>query len=103
MNKVLVLCKGTGQSEGFKRIALEYVANNNIPVDWLFENDKTYLDIVKRGDIKVVLISPEMLLVEKKIKEELNNLNIPNLSLKPADFGLKRIEKIIPLIEQYFE
>ena len=42
-----------------------------------------------------------MMLVEAKIKEELDSKNIPYVILKPVDFGLKRVNNILSLLELY--
>ena len=56
---------------------------------------------VDNRDINIVSISPEMMLVEAKIKEELDSKNIPYVILKPVDFGLKRVNNILSLLELY--
>ena len=38
----------------------------------------------------------------RKIKEELDAKNVPYVVLKPVDFGLKRVDKILPLLEPHF-
>lgn len=103
MNKVLVLSKGTGQSKAFERFVNDYTEKNSLNIEWIFSNDSCMGEIIENGDVNVALISPEMLLVEKKIQQELEGANIPYSSIKPADFGLKRIEKILPTIEEYLK
>ena len=103
MNKVLVLSKGTGQSKAFERFVNDYTEKYSLNIEWIFSTDSGMWEIIENGDINVALISPEMLLVEKKIQQELEGANIPYSSIKPADFGLKRIEKILPTIEEYLK
>ena len=101
MNKVLVICKGTGQAKSFERFMDDYTKKNNLPIEWIYANDKEYLDIIADGDVKIAIISPEVVLVEAKIKAELDSKNIPYIVIKPADFGLKRVEKFMPDIEKH--
>lgn len=96
MKKILVLCKGTGQSTAFKKAALEYVKNNNIDIEWAFADDTSYED---EAGVDFVLISPEMLLVEAKLKKELEAKGLKYMSAKPADFGLRRVDSILKTIE----
>lgn len=103
MNNVLVICKGTGQSKSFERFMDDYTQKNNLPINWIYVNEKQYLDAIKDGDVKLVLISPEVVLVEAKIKAELDSKNIPYIVIKPADFGLKRVERFMPDIQKYIE
>ena len=35
MNKVLVICKGTGQSKSFERFMDDYTKKNNLPIEWM--------------------------------------------------------------------
>jgi cellobiose-specific phosphotransferase system component IIB len=96
MNKVLVICKGTGQSKSFERFMDDYTKKNNLPIEWIYANDKEYLEVIEGGDVKVAIISPEVVLVEAQIKATLESKNT-----KPADFGLKRVEKFMPDVEKY--
>lgn len=102
MNKVLVLSKGTGQAKSFERVMVEHTEKNSLNIEWIFSNQSEMNQYIDKGDINVVIISPEMMLVEAKIKEELDAKNVPYVVLKPVDFGLKRVEKILPLLESYF-
>ncbi|WP_238884205.1 hypothetical protein [Clostridium sp. YIM B02551] len=97
MKKVLVLCKETGQSKAFKKDAEKYRVDNALPFEWVFADDKEYVNVLEGVDI--VLISPEMILVQAKIKADLDSKGIKYVELKPADFGLRRLDKIVPLIE----
>ena len=101
MNKVLVICKGTGQSKSFERFMDDYTKKNNLPIEWIYANDKEYLDGIEGGDVKVAIISPEVVLVEAQIKSTLESKNTPYIVIKPADFGLKRVEKFMPDVEKY--
>ena len=49
MNKVLVICKGTGQSKSFERFMDDYTKKNNLPIEWIYANDKEYLDVIEGG------------------------------------------------------
>ncbi|MEG1004285.1 hypothetical protein [Clostridium sp.] len=102
MNKVLVLSKGTGQAKSFERVMVEHTEKNALNIEWIFSKHGEMGQIIENGDINVVIISPEMMLVEAKIKEELDSKNIPYVVLKPVDFGLKRVDKILPLLEPHF-
>ncbi|WP_297519676.1 hypothetical protein [uncultured Clostridium sp.] len=99
MKKYLVVSKGLPQSQAFERAAREYTAKNSLSVEWYFNKEVDYLDVVKTENIDVVVISPEVLITENKIKAELDTINVDYLSVKPADFGLRRLEKIMPLLE----
>lgn len=101
MKKFLVICKQTGQATAFKRVILEHTQQNNIPVEWFFADDKAYIDTIQKEGIDFVVISPEVLLVEKQIKSELDKMGIEYFSMKPIDFGLRRMDKFIPAIEPY--
>ncbi|MGG7178551.1 hypothetical protein ACQPU1_13195 [Clostridium paraputrificum] len=103
MNNVLVICKGTGQAKSFERVMDEYTKKNNLPIEWIYTDDKAYLDIIAEKEVKIVVITPEVILSEAKIKAELEGKNIPYMVLKPADFGLKRTEKYMPEIEKYID
>lgn len=100
MKKYLVVSKGLPQSKAFENAAKEYVKKNNLSVEWLFHKENDYLDVVKNENIDVVVISPEVMVIENKIKAELDTINVEYLSVKPADFGLRRIDKIMPLLEK---
>ena len=49
----------------------------------------------------MAIISPEVVLVEAQIKSTLESKNTPYIVIKPADFGLKRVEKFMPDVEKY--
>lgn len=103
MNNVLVLCKGTGQAKAFERVVNEYTAKNNLPINWIYKNDKEYLETVENEKINVVMISPEVILQEAQISAELDARNIPHITLKPVVFGLKDTSKFMPQIEPYLD
>lgn len=103
MKKVLVIHKGTGQAKAFERFSKEYTQKNNINIDWLFCEMATLDQTIASNEVSVVLISPEMILVEKDVKAKLDSANIPYVVMKPTDFGLKRLEKILPSIDQYIK
>lgn len=98
MKKILVLCKTTGQATAFKKTAEEFAAKNG-NVEWAFADDISYVDKIEEGGVDCVGISPEMMLVEKTIKSDLDNRGIKYFSIKPSDFGLRRIEKVIEAAE----
>lgn len=102
MNKVLVLSKGTGQSKSFERVMVEHTKKENLSIEWIFANDSNMNDYLSNKDISVAIISPEMMLVEAKLKAQLDDKNVPYVVLKPVDFGLKRVDKILPLLEPHF-
>lgn len=101
MKKYLVVSKGLPQAKAFERAAVEYVAKNNISAEWLFAKEADYLDLVKNENVDVVVISPEVIISENKIKAELDMINVNYVSVKPADFGLRRLDKIMPVLEQF--
>lgn len=103
MKKVLVIHKGTGQAKAFERFSKEYTVKNNISIEWLFCGLDTLDEILDENDISVVLISPEMILVEESIKTNLQSKNTPYVVMKPVDFGLKRMDKILPSIDSYIK
>jgi PTS system cellobiose-specific IIB component len=96
-----VICKNTGQATAFKRVILEHTEKNNLSVMWFFADDKDYVDTIDKEGIDLVLISPEVILIEKQIKEALDKKGIEYFSMKPIDFGLRRMEKLIPMLEPY--
>lgn len=98
MKKVLVMCKGTGQSVAFKKSAVEFIEKNSVEIELNFVNEKEYGEIVESGNIDLVLISPEMLLVEAKVKKELDSKGIKHYSIKGSDFGLRRVDVILKAI-----
>ncbi len=101
MKKFLVICKNTGQATAFKRVVLEHSEKNNLTIKWFFADDKNYLDTISEEGIDLVLISPEVILIEKQIKEVLDKKEIEYFSMKPIDFGLRRMEKLMPMLEPY--
>lgn len=48
--------------------------------------------------VDVVLMSPEMILVQAKVKEDLSKRGVKYLDIKPVDFGLRRIDNILKLL-----
>lgn len=101
MKKYLIVSKGLPQSQSFERAAREYTTKNNLSIEWHFNKESDYLDVVKNENIDVVIISPEVIVSENKIKSELDSINVDYLSVKPADFGLRRLDKIMPLLEGF--
>lgn len=94
MKKVLVICKETGQTKSFKRVAEDYNVKNNIPFEWTYADDRTYLGSLEGAD--AVMISPEVMLNQDKIEADLKERNIPYFVVKPMDYGIKRMDRIIP-------
>lgn len=101
MKKYLVISKGLPQSKAFEKAAKDYTSKNNLSVEWFFQKEDSYLEVVKSEHIDVVVISPEVIVSDNKIKAELDIINVDYLSVKPADFGLRRLEKIIPQLEAF--
>lgn len=101
MGKVLILSRGTGQAKEFKKALEKYTNENGMVLNYIFSNEENMNRYIKTEDINVVLISPEMMLVEEQIKIELEKNKLPYIELRPVDFGLKRIEKVMPLINKY--
>ncbi len=95
MKQVLVIHKNTGQSVAFERFSAEYTAKNNLEINWLFANDKNYEQIIEENNFDRVYISPEVILIQAKVENYCNAKGIKTENIKPADFGLKRIDKII--------
>jgi PTS system cellobiose-specific IIB component len=96
MNNILVICKGTGQSKSFEKVMNEYTKKENLPINWVYASDREYIDVIASNDIKMVIISPEVMLNEAKIKLELTAKEIKYIAIKPAAFGLKQTEKFMP-------
>ena len=101
MREFLVICKKTGQSAAFKRVALDYTNKNNIPVNWHFATYEEYLAVLDELPIDLVLISPEVILLQQNIIEDLEGRKQEYFVMKPIDFGLKRMEKLMPSLEKY--
>lgn len=93
MKKVLVMCKGTGQSVAFKKAALEFTEKNSVDIEWRFANENEYSDCL--DGVELVLISPEMLIVDAKVKKDLDSKGVKYYSVKGSDFGLRRIDTIV--------
>lgn len=96
MKKVLVMCKGTGQSVAFKKAAVEFTEKNSVDIEWTFANENEYADSLE--GIELVLISPEMLIVDAKVKKDLDARGVKYYSVKGSDFGLRRIDTIVAAI-----
>jgi len=96
MNDVLVISKGTGQSKSFEKVMNQYTEKENLPINWVYASDRDYLDKISEMEIKMVIISPEVMLTEAKIKAELDAKEIKYILIKPAAFGLKQTEKFMP-------
>ncbi len=101
MGKVLILSRGTGQAKEFKKALEKYTNENGMVLNYIFSNEENMNRYIKTEDINIVLISPEMMLVEERIKLELEKNKLPYIELRPVDFGLKRIEKVMTLINKY--
>lgn len=101
MKKFLVLCKETGQSLAFKRTVLEYTKANDFSIEWFFSDHLKYHGVLEKEHIDLVLISPEVMLYEKQISADLEARDIQFMTIKPIDFGLKRMEKLFPTLSQY--
>ena len=99
MKKILVICKGTGQSEAFKKVALEFIEKNSLNIEFTFANENEYSDIIESENIELVLISPEMLLVDAQVKKDLDSKGVKYYSVKGSDFGLRRIDTIVEAIK----
>ncbi|MBB6623396.1 hypothetical protein [Clostridium gasigenes] len=99
MKKVLVMCKGTGQSIAFKKATLEFTEKNTLDIEWIFANENQYGEIVEKDNIDLVLISPEMLVVDAKVKKDLDLKGVKYYSAKGSDFGLRRIDTIVTAIK----
>ncbi|MGL4771990.1 MAG: hypothetical protein ACRC2K_00345 [Clostridium sp.] len=103
MSKVLVISKGTGQAKSFERVMVDHTTKNNIPVEWVFVVEGTYEEEVNKGDVDVAIVSPDMLLVQAKITAFLDEKKVPHVTIKPADFALKNVAKIMPILEPYIK
>jgi len=99
MNDILVISKGTGQSKSFEKFMTQYTLKENLPINWVYASDRDYLQKISEKDIKVVIISPEVMLTEAKIKAELEAKEIKYILIKPAAFGLKQTEKFMPEVK----
>lgn len=97
MKKFLVLCKETGQTKAFKKDALEFGDANNI--EWTFAGEANYNDVLSEKQFDVVIISPEMMLSEKSIKSNLETKGIKHISIKPMDYGLRRMDNIVKAVD----
>ncbi len=101
MNNVLVISKGQAQSKSFEKFMNEYTEKNNLPIKWIYANDKNYGDVLE--GVKVVIISPEVMLVQAKIIADLDAKKLPYILIKPSAFGLKQTEKFMPDVMKYIE
>ena len=101
MKKVLVMCKGTGQSLGFKKAALEFTDKNSLGIEWIFANENEYDDFLE--NVEIVLISPEMLIVDAKVKKDLDSKGVKYYSVKGSDFGLRRVDTIVEAIKSLLD
>lgn len=99
MKKVLVMCKGTGQSVAFKKDALQFIEKNTVDIEWIFANENQYGEVVENDNIELILISPEMLAVDAEVKKDLDSKGVKYYSLKGSDFGLRRIDTIVEAIQ----
>ena len=97
MKKFLVVCKETGQTKAFKKDAIEFGAANNI--EWSFAGEGNYTEVLSNETVDAVIISPEMLVVEGKIKAELDSRGVKHIAIKPMDYGLRRMDNIVKSIE----
>lgn len=95
MKKFLVLCKETGQTVAFKKAALEFGKANDI--EWSFAGDGNYDDALVGQD--AVIISPELMIVEAKIKADLDTKGVKYIAIKPMDYGLRRMENIVKSVD----
>lgn len=96
MNEILVISKGAAQSKSFEKYMNDYTEKNALPLKWTYATEKDYTDVLEANDVKLVIISPEVILVEAKIKAELESRNVKYIVIKPAAFGLKQTEKFMP-------
>ncbi|SHJ72588.1 PTS system, cellobiose-specific IIB component [Clostridium cavendishii DSM 21758] len=103
MKKILMICRKTGQATMFQKAAVEYVNVNNVAIEWLFADENQYNQTVEENNVDYVLLSPEMVLFESKIKESLTSKGIEFFNVKPADFGLRRIENILKVLKPVLE
>lgn len=103
MSKVLVVSKATGQTRSFERVMLDYTEKNNLPLTWVFATEADYEEIVSAGDVTVSIISPEIMLIQEKVKGFLDSKSVPHITLKPVDFALKNTAKIMPLLEPFIK
>ncbi|MCR4944678.1 MAG: hypothetical protein K5986_09575 [Clostridium sp.] len=103
MNNVLVISKSQPQSKSFEKFMNEYTEKNNLPIKWIYANDKAYTEVLEKEDVKVVIISPEVMLVQSKIMADLDSRKMPYIVIKPSAFGLKQTEKFMPDIMKYIE
>lgn len=100
MKKLLVLSRKTGQSEAFKKAALDYVNKNKLEISWEFSDEKQYVEVIEKENYDCVLISPELMVVESKIKSVCEDKNIKCMAVNPADFGLRRLENIMKAVNK---
>lgn len=98
MKNILILCQNTGQTFAFKRTLLSHTWLDDKMVNFFFEDQNHYLEVLSNQSIDLVLISPEVLLYEKQIVESLKNNKIQYIHIKPIDYGLRRVEKIFDTI-----
>lgn len=103
MKNVLVISKGQAQSKSFEKFMNEYTEKNNLPINWIYANDKDYQDVLEKEGAKVVIISPEVMLVQSKIMADLDAKKVPYILIKPSAFGLKQTEKFMPDVMKYIE
>ena len=66
MNDVLVIMRSTGQSRAFEKHMAQYTVKENLPINWVYADDRTYLEVISEKDIKMTMISPEVLFMKLK-------------------------------------
>lgn len=103
MNNVLVISKGQAQSKSFEKFMNEYTEKNNLPIKWIYAKDFDYAEVLEKEEVKVVVISPEVMLVQAKIMADLDSKNKPYILIKPSAFGLKQTDKFMPDVMKYIE
>ncbi len=99
MKRVLVICKKTGQSGAFERQAKRYTEQNRLAIKWMFADPHDYGYILASQKVDIVLLSPEIILHEEAIKADLTGRKIEYVQVEPMDYGLRRIENIIPFLK----
>ena len=77
----------------------EFIEKNTIDIEWVFANENQYGEVVENDNIELILISPEMLVVDAEVKKDLDSKGVKYYSLKGSDFGLRRIDTIVEAIQ----
>lgn len=94
MMKIIIVSRNTPQSTAFMKALSLYIETNQIDIQ---SELVIYPNLAKIAVTTnaVLLMSPEVLVYEKEIREKVKDTKLEIYSCKPVDFGMKNIEKIL--------